>query len=65
MKTTILTFLTVFIFLANLHAQERESRTQRFVCGTVFNPKDIVHLPHFGQNVILEQILDITIKLKK
>jgi len=60
MKTTTLTFLTVFIFLANLHAQERESRTQRFVCGTVFNPTDIVHLPHFGQNVILEQILDIT-----
>lgn len=45
--------LGLFFSLFPLYAQVEE-------CGTKFNPKDIIHLPHFGQNEVLDEILKIT-----
>jgi len=55
MRKIIIIFFIVLIYQIGLPAQE-------FECGTKFDPKDTIHLPHFGQNVILDMILEITMK---
>jgi hypothetical protein len=60
MKTIL--FLAIFLFSFGLQAQAIKDDIQQTECGTYFDPKDTIHLPHFGQNVILDQILDITMK---
>jgi len=62
MRTKIFIFLAVIILSVGLHAQEIDFNEHKKECGTYFESKDTVHLPHFGQNLILDQILDITMK---
>ena len=54
MRTKLFIFLAIFLSV-ELYAQEVEDNVS-------FDPKDTIYLPHFGQNVILDDVLDITMR---
>jgi hypothetical protein len=58
MKTKLIIVVGLFLFLSDMYSQENIF----FECGTLFDSKDTVNLPHYGQNIILDHILDITMK---
>ena len=56
---------TKVIILSALLLFSVELISQQFECGVFFDPKDTIQLPEFGQNEILELILNITMKKER
>ena len=65
MRTILFIFLTVFLFPLYLRAQEVGLHAQIIEDEVYFDPKDTIHLPHFGQNEILDLILNITMSKQR
>lgn len=64
MRTIIFILSVVILFSADLLAQTVSMHMPTIEDEVYFDPKDTVHLPHLGQNEILDRILDITMKRK-
>ena len=48
-----------------MHTQIIGNSTSKIEDDVYFDPNDTIYLPHYGQNIILDQILDITLKKQR